>query len=70
LALHEGVPAAVSVGGGKHTFTLTVNVRGHGCNWADDLVPQAIKAYSLTDALHQATEIPLGDWFPPEDEEG
>lgn len=55
------------IGGGRHMFTVTVNVRGHGANWSSDLLPQEIPAYSLAEALRLATDIPFGKWFPDED---
>jgi len=56
--------ASALIGGGRHTFTVTVNVRGHGANWSSDMAPQQVSAYSLSEALRLAAEIPLGEWFP------
>lgn len=65
-----GVDAASPlIGGGKHTFTVCVNVGGSGANWSTDLVPQAIAAYSLHEALVIATLTPLREWFPEEEED-
>ena len=55
--------------GEPHHFTVSVHLRGHDANWGSVLVPQSVRAYSLTDALHLAAELPLGNWFPTEEEE-
>lgn len=51
------------LGGGKHTFTISVNMRGSGCDWSDDLVPVTVQAFSLVAALQLAIERPFGEWM-------
>jgi hypothetical protein len=63
------VEARVSVGGGKHTFTISVDVRGHGANWSSLLAPQAVEAYSLAEALRVAGKIPLRAWLMTDEED-
>lgn len=58
----------VTYGGGKHTFTITVNLRGAGADYSSDMVPQVIKAYDLHSALEQALALPFPVWFPAEDD--
>lgn len=54
-------------GGGMHTFTINVYLRGSNSNWGDNMVPQEIRAYSLREALQKAQELPLSAWFPDEE---
>lgn len=56
------------LGGGKHTFVISVNMRGSGCDWSDDLEPVTVQAYSLFAALQMAAARPFPDWFPPADD--
>lgn len=51
------------LGGGKHTFRVSVVMRGDGANYEGTLTTVTEKAYNLHDALCQAAERPLGDWF-------
>jgi len=53
----------------RHTFTITVTLQGHGADYAEDLVPQVVRAYSLNEALRAALEIPLWEWQEPDDKE-
>lgn len=58
-----------ALGGGKHTFTISVNLRGSNANWSTDLEPQTIEAYDLPDALRLASCVAFSSWFPPEDDD-
>lgn len=51
-------------GGEPHHFEITVTSWLHGADWRDGLLPQEIRAYSLSEALHLAAELPLSVWFP------
>jgi hypothetical protein len=51
------------LGGGKHTFKITVVMRGDGADYEGRITTVTEKAYSLRDALKQAIERPLKDWF-------
>lgn len=55
------------VGGGQHTFTISVFLQGAGANYGDDLAPQKVLAYNLDEALAKARELPLSAWFPSEE---
>lgn len=51
-----------------HTFTLAVVVQGEGANYAEPLMAQEIRAYSLAEALVRAIAVPFPAWFPEEDD--
>jgi hypothetical protein len=56
------------LGGGKHTFTISVVVRGDGCDYDNSSDPYTVteQAYSLNDALKQAVKRPFKDWCATE----
>lgn len=56
-------------GGGKHIFTVSVRMRGHGHQSTVDLIPQTVHAYSLHEALAIAAETPLDNWFSEDETE-
>jgi hypothetical protein len=49
--------------GDRHTFTVSVRLRGAHSDYHSDLVPQVIEAYNLVDALRLASERPFHYWF-------
>jgi hypothetical protein len=52
-----------------HTLYLMVAVRGSGEAGASGFMPQEVMAYSLTQALRMAEQIPFENWFEPEEAE-
>ena len=53
----------------RHYFNVSVTIRGAGSDWTSDPCMVMERAYNLHDAMRQATERPLNDWFAADIEE-
>lgn len=51
------------LGGGKHTFKISVVIRGSGADYEGVLTTVEEKAFNLRDALQQAAARPMRDYF-------
>ena len=50
----------------RHIFTISVAISGAKSDWTSDPCTVVEKAYCLADALRQAVDRPLTDWFAEE----